>query len=158
MKEAIQENGLLGGAVASSAFFGTGVLSYQTPNDASEAMFGVSFADLPYPFMQDIARELYNQSSTQEPTGIFAELDALDEKQQLTLNILAQGRAPMTDEQGNTVAGRRLSKSKIVGAYFNTNSAFANLRSGMFRAAFGQRLVQYQVSLIRVFGIKVFLN
>lgn len=130
--EAVRENGLLGGAVASSAFFGTGVVSYSTPDDASKTMFNdTGFADLPDPFMQDMARELYKASRTKPQTGVFADLDALDVQQQEALNKLSQRIHPST--------GRRINRREAVRLYFDIQGNFANTRAGIFRGAFGPR-------------------
>lgn len=143
INEGVRTQGIVGGAIGATAFFGTGIVSYRTPDDAARDRFGRPYSQL-QPFQQDIARELHRLSNAEEPTGFVKQLDDLDRQQDEDLQNIARGIIPpRLSEVFGQIPGRRLSLRERRGLYFDVLSTYANLRQGILQNEFGEREARF---------------
>ena len=134
IREGYRENGLTGAAISATSLLGTSTVSYQTVNDAAEDNFGVGYQEL-WPYERNVARGLWQLTRATEPTGTFARLEELDEKQQKDLQDVAEGF--LKNEDGSI--RRRLTARERVNAYFDIVGTYATARRVTALEAFGER-------------------
>jgi hypothetical protein len=126
--DAVNEQGLTGGLLASAGGLGVGVTSFDTVDDAAQAEFGTPFAEL-WPFEQRDARQVFTVSRDEHMIPGLAREREPSRRQQLDSQRLSQLEEVAEDS--------RKDRRQKIDDYFSIESEFAIRRDENGVAVFG---------------------